>query len=87
MTVQLCQQYEKYKLQFKNLAAAQIELLETESFQIHMMNQPTLELDSFSENFISEFATVRHNDRYVCGDGSCKITVDCASGNVTIHKG
>ena len=26
-TVQLCQQYEKYKLQFKNLAAAQIELL------------------------------------------------------------
>ena len=45
-TVQLCQQYEKYKLQFKNLAAAQIELLETESFQIHMMNQPTVELDS-----------------------------------------
>ena len=28
-TVQLCQQYEKYKLQFKNLAAAQIELLLT----------------------------------------------------------
>ena len=47
----------------------------------------TLELDTFSENFISEFATVRHNDRYVCGDGSCKITVDGASGNVTIHKG
>lgn len=45
-TVQLCQQYEKYKLQFKNLAAAQIELLETESFQIHMMDLPTVELDS-----------------------------------------
>ena len=44
--VQLCQQYETYKVQFKNLAAAQIELLETESFQIHMMDFPTVELDS-----------------------------------------
>ena len=48
-TVQLCQQYEKYKLQFKNLAAAQIELLETESFQIHMMDFPTVELDSLKK--------------------------------------
>ena len=48
-TVQLCQQYEKYKLQFKNLAAAQIELLETESFQIHMMDLPTVELDSIKK--------------------------------------
>lgn len=47
----------------------------------------TLELDSLSGNFTSEFATVRQNDRYVCGDGSCKISVDGASGNVTIHKG
>lgn len=45
-TVQLCQQYEKYKLQFKNLAAAQIELLETESFQIHMMELPKVELQT-----------------------------------------
>jgi len=48
-TVQLCQQYEKYKLQFKNLAAAQIELLETDSFQIHMMDLPTVELDSIKQ--------------------------------------
>ena len=48
-TVQLCQQYEKYKLQFKNLAAAQIELLETESFQIHIMDLPTVELDSLKK--------------------------------------
>ena len=34
---------EKYKVQFKNLAAAQIELLETESFQIRMMNPPKVE--------------------------------------------
>lgn len=45
-TVQLCQQYEKYKLQFKNLAAAQIELLETESFQIHMMDLPRVEVET-----------------------------------------
>lgn len=41
-TVYLIQQYEKYKLQFKNLAAAQIELLETESFQIRIMDIPEM---------------------------------------------
>ena len=51
-TVQLCQQYEKYKLQFKNLAAAQIELLETESFQIHMMDLPTVELDAIKQTVL-----------------------------------
>lgn len=44
-TVQLLQQYEKYKLQFKNLAAAQIELLETESFQINIMELPKAEFE------------------------------------------
>ena len=44
--VLLCQQYETYKLQFKNLAASQMELLESESFQIHVMDLPTMELDS-----------------------------------------
>lgn len=47
--VQLCQQYDKYKAQFKNLAAAQIELLETESFQIHMMDLPTVELETLKQ--------------------------------------
>lgn len=47
--VQLCQQYETYKVQFKNLAASQIELLETESFQIHMMDLPTVELESLKQ--------------------------------------
>ena len=41
-TVQLAQQYEKYKLQFKNLAISQIELLETESYQIHIMDVPEI---------------------------------------------
>lgn len=53
-TVQLCQQYETYKVQFKNLAAAQIELLETESFQLHMMNLPTVELDSYKTDETSK---------------------------------
>lgn len=44
-TVQLLQQYEKYKLQFKNLAAAQIELLETDSFQINIMDIPKVETE------------------------------------------
>lgn len=44
-TVQLLQQYETYKLQFKNLAAAQIELLETESFQINIMELPKVEFE------------------------------------------
>lgn len=35
-TIGLLQQYEKYKLQFKNLAAAQIELLESDSFDISL---------------------------------------------------
>ena len=35
-TIQLIQQYEKYKLQFKNLAAAQMELIESECFNINI---------------------------------------------------
>lgn len=35
-TVSLIQQYEKYKAQFRNLAKAQLELLETEAFNINV---------------------------------------------------
>lgn len=35
-TVALIQQYEKYKLQFKNLAQTQIELLDTEAFSLNI---------------------------------------------------
>lgn len=41
-TMQLIQQYDLYKSQFRNLAASQIDLLESESFQIHVAN-----LDAF----------------------------------------
>lgn len=47
----------------------------------------TLDLNSISGEFTNEFAAVRQNDRYVSGDGSCRISIDGASGNVTIHKG
>ena len=55
-TVQLVQQYEKYKLQFKNLAAAQIELLETESYQIHIMDVPQVDMPVTQNNEVSEAA-------------------------------
>lgn len=40
-TIQLIRQYEAYKAQFKHLAAAQYELLESDSFQIHIANFET----------------------------------------------
>ncbi len=42
--IQLVRQYEAYKAQFKHLAAAQCELLESDSFQIHIAD-----LDTFIE--------------------------------------
>ncbi len=46
-TIQLIQQYEKYKAQFRNLAKAQIELVESDAFSINVtrldafMNDPS----------------------------------------------
>lgn len=47
-TVQLIQQYDRYKAQFRSLAAAQIDILESESFQIHVAN-PEAFMDSVKE--------------------------------------
>lgn len=41
-TVALLQQYEKYKLQFKNLAASQLELLENECFDLNIARLDSL---------------------------------------------
>ncbi len=41
-TVQLMQQYEAYKAQFKSLAASQIELLESESFKLTVASVDSL---------------------------------------------
>ncbi|MDF2611070.1 MAG: DivIVA family protein [Lachnospiraceae bacterium] len=48
-TIQLMRQYDSYKAQFKHLAAAQIELLESDSFKIQIAN-----LDAFARNNITE---------------------------------
>lgn len=55
-TVALIQQYEKYKVQFKNLAKAQIELLESDAFSINVQR-----LDAF----ISENNFVQGTKEYV----------------------
>ena len=47
-TITLIQQYEKYKLQFKNLANAQIEMLSSDAFSINIPN-----LDAFVSDPIS----------------------------------
>ena len=41
-TVKLMQQYETYRAQFKNLAKAQIDLIESESFGLSVANVETL---------------------------------------------
>ena len=46
----------------------------------------TVDLESLSGSFLSEFETTRRDDQYICGDGACKIDVDGLSGSVTIRK-
>ena len=46
----------------------------------------TLSLDALSGNFRSTFPTTAQGNTYVCGDGSCRITVSALSGDVTINK-
>lgn len=61
-TIQLVQQYEKYKAQFKNLAKAQVEVLESDSFSINVANLDafisTRELESNAAKFDSVEGTV-----------------------------
>ncbi len=62
-TIQLLQQYEKYKLQFKNLATAQIELLETESFQISIMETPKIEIEDIKETSKQPEEHLEHSEQ------------------------
>lgn len=50
-TIQLIRQYESYKAQFKHLAAAQCELLDSDSFNIHIAD-----LDVFTNKAFPEFS-------------------------------
>lgn len=47
----------------------------------------TAEVDSMSGDFSSDFETVRKEDSYVHGDGSCRINMSAMSGDVHIRKG
>jgi cell division initiation protein len=53
MTINLVQQYEKYRIQYKQLAASQIELLESPTFDIGIAN-----IDAFRTNFEDETTNV-----------------------------
>lgn len=45
-TIQLLQQYEKYKAQFKNLAKAQMEMIESDAFKMNIARIDTFAVDS-----------------------------------------
>ena len=46
----------------------------------------TLELDSLSGDFLSDFSTTSSNNRHVYSDGACKIKAESVSGNISIRK-
>ena len=45
-----------------------------------------LSMDALNGDFTSDFETILKNGNYVCGDGHCRINVDCMSGDVIIRK-
>lgn len=47
----------------------------------------TAEVDAMSGDFSSEFDYSQRDDRYVSGDGSCRIDLSAMSGDVRIRKG
>ena len=46
----------------------------------------TLDMDSLSGRFQSNFATTESGNRKICGDGSCKISAESVSGDIRIQK-
>ena len=46
----------------------------------------TVDMDTMSGDFTSEFPTTTKNGGHICGDGRCKILVNAMSGDVTIRK-
>lgn len=43
-------------------------------------------LDGISGSFQSEFSTITKNNKYIYGDGTCKIELECVSGDVRIFE-
>ena len=46
----------------------------------------TVEMDTMSGGFTSEFNTTHHGARHTAGNGSCSISMDGMSGDLTIRK-
>lgn len=46
----------------------------------------TVDTDSASGDFESDFSTTSKNGKYIYGDGSCKISADSVSGDIIIRK-
>ncbi len=47
----------------------------------------TVSMESMKASFTSEFDTTTQGNRYVCGNGQCKISVESMSGEVILRKG
>lgn len=47
----------------------------------------TLDLDTMSNSFDTDFEVGRYDESYICGDGACEISIGSMSSDVTIHKG
>ena len=43
-------------------------------------------LDTLSGKFRSDFETSQNGNRYLCGDGTCKIEMESMSGGVTVNQ-
>lgn len=46
----------------------------------------TAKIDAMSSEFTSDFPTTQVNGNHVCGDGSCRISVNAMSGDVIIRQ-
>ena len=46
----------------------------------------TVNMETMSGNFKSDFTTTNRNGSYVAGNGRCRIDVDAMSGDVTVSK-
>lgn len=47
----------------------------------------TVSMESMKASFSSEFETTTQGNRYICGNGQCKISVESMSGEVILRKG
>lgn len=47
----------------------------------------TLDLDTMSNSFDTDFEVGRYDESYICGDGACKISISSMSSDVAIYKG